>query len=47
VIEYIAIKVTKAILITFGILIGVPYVLALIGLARVADRAGRRRYRRV
>jgi len=38
------IHVARYALIALGIVVGIPYVLTLIGMARIADRIGQRRY---
>jgi len=38
------IHVARYALITFGIVIGIPYVLTLIGMAKIADRHNRRAF---
>jgi hypothetical protein len=38
------IHVARYALIFFGVVIGIPYVLTLIGMAKIADRFGQRRY---
>jgi hypothetical protein len=37
------VHVARYILIALGVVVGIPYVLTLIGMARIADRAGQRR----
>jgi hypothetical protein len=38
------IHVARYTLIFLGVVVGIPYVLALIGMAKIADRIGQRRY---
>jgi len=38
------IHVARYALITFGIIIGIPYVLTLVGMAKIADRRNRRAF---
>jgi hypothetical protein len=38
------IHIVRHTMIFLGVVIGIPYVLALIGLAKIADRIGQRRY---
>lgn len=39
------IHVARYALISLGIIIGIPYVLILIGMAKIADRIGQRRFK--
>jgi len=38
------IHVARCALITFGVVIGIPYVLTLVGMAKIADRHNRRAF---
>lgn len=40
------IHVARWSLIAFGVFVGIPYVLGLIGMARIADKRGQRRHAR-
>ena len=39
------IHVVRCVTIAFGIIIGIPYVLTMIGMAKIADRMGQRTHR--